>query len=71
MRAPTVVACPVLARHFAVRRDLHLEVGRRHVQAAVALFEQYVGEDGQRMPALDDAGNGLQRLQKRVACDLF
>ena len=61
----------VLARQRAVRGDLHLEIRRRHVQAAVALFEQHVGEDRQRVPAFNDAGHGLQRFQERIAGDLF
>jgi hypothetical protein len=35
------------------------------------VLEQDVREDGQRVPAFDNAGNGLQRSKQRVACDLF
>ena len=36
----------VLARHFAARRDLHLEIGGGDVEAAVLLLEQHVlGEE--------------------------
>ncbi len=70
LRAATVIAW-LPCRQIAVRGDLHLEVGGRHVEAAVLLLEQDVGENRQRVPAFDDAGDGLQRFQQRVAGDLF
>ena len=63
MRAPTVVAWPSLPSRSLMRGDLHLEIGRGDVQVAVLLLEQHIGEDRQRVPAFDDAGNRLQRFQ--------
>ncbi len=57
----------LLAREFGVRGDLHFEVGGGHVEAAVAVLEQHIGENWQRMSAFDDARHGLQRFQQRIA----
>ena len=61
----------VLAREFRDRGDLHLEVGCGDVQLAVALLEQDVGENRQRVPAFDDSRHGLQRFEQRVSGYLF
>ncbi len=48
------------------RGDLHLEVGRRHVEPAVLLLEQHIRQNRQRMASFDDAGHRLQRFQQRI-----
>ena len=55
-----------LAGKLRMRGDLHLEVGRRHVEAAVLLLEQHIRKNRQRVPAFDDAGDSLQRFQQRI-----
>ena len=56
-----------LARQRAVRGDLHFEIRRRHKQPSVFLLDENIGEYRQRLPALDDARNRLQRLQQCVS----
>ena len=55
-----------LAGEFRMRGDLHLEVGGRHVEAAVLLLEQHIRKNRQRVPPFDDAGDSLQRFQQRI-----
>ncbi len=57
----------LLARQLGMRGDLHLEVGGRHEEPAVAVLEQDIGENRQRMAALDDPRHRLQRFQQRIA----
>ena len=66
MRAATVTACGSLPGISAVRGDLHFEIRGSHEQPAVALLEQHVSENRQRMAPFDDAGDGLQRFQQRI-----
>ena len=60
-----------LARKIRMRGDLHFEIGRRDVEPPVAVLEQDIRKDRQRMPPFDDARDRLQRFQQRVAWDLF
>jgi hypothetical protein len=47
--------------------DLDLEVGGGEGDALAVLAYEDIGQDGQRLPPLDDAADDLQRLQQRVA----
>ena len=64
LRAPTVMRARFLgAASAAARGDLDLEVGRQERERSPAPFDQHVGKDRQRMPPLDDAGDGLQAVR--------
>ena len=49
---------------FDRRSHLDLEVAGRELDARAVLADQHVGEDRQRVPSLDDAGDSLQCAQK-------
>ena len=44
--------------------NLDLEIAGRELDAGAGLADQHVGEDGQGVPALDDALHRLQRAEK-------
>ena len=60
-----------LAGKFGHRGDLHLEIRCGDMQVSVLLFKQHVRKNWQRVSALHDACHRLQRLQQRVARNLF
>jgi hypothetical protein len=54
-----------------MRGDLHLEVGGRHVEAAIAVLEQHIRKNRQCVAAFDDARDGLQRFEQRITRGLL
>src|SRR6202049_3489930 len=57
----------LFSREITVRSDLHFEIRRCHKQPYVFLLDENIGEYRQRLPALNDARNSLQRLQQCVS----
>jgi hypothetical protein len=66
LRAPTVVASRRRRRPARPGADLDFQVAGGPDRAVLA--HQHVGQDGQRVAALDDAGNRLQGRQHFVLC---
>jgi hypothetical protein len=56
-----------LSGKLGMRGDLHFEVGGRDVESAVAVLEQHIRENWQRVPSFDDTRHGLQGFQQRIA----
>ena len=54
-------------RHFNFRRNLQFKIGRDGGEGVALVLEQHVGQDRQRLPPLDDAGDCLQWFQHQIA----
>jgi hypothetical protein len=65
LRAPTVVEkLARVAAELGAGAHLDLEVAGRELDLVAVLAQQHVGQDGQRVPPLDDAGHRLQGVQQ-------